>query len=161
MTNENHLAIIDPKYLSDKDNNDLNILLTGLRVCLKIIRSPALQKYLEPVPVNDDPTSDWWPYSSSNIESISDGDLVRFMKEKAFTLYHPVGTVRMGSDPKTSAIDPDCRVHNVKGLRVMDASVFPEQISGHPTAPIGAMAYKLSDMIKQDRRANAPLSANL
>lgn len=161
MTNENHLAIIDPKYLSDKDNNDQNVLLTGLRICLKIIRSPALQKYLESVPVNDDPTSDWWPYSSSNIESISDEDLIRFMKEKAFTLYHPVGTARMGSDPKTSAIGSDCRVHNVKGLRVMDASVFPEQISGHPTATIGAMAYKLSEMIKQDRCANAPLSANL
>lgn len=137
------------------------ILLTGLRVCLRIVRSPALQKYLEPVPNNDDPTSAWWPYSSSNIESISDGDLIRFMKEKAFTLYHPIGTVRMGPDPRTSAIDLKCRVHNVKGLRVMDASVFAEQISGHPTAPIGAMAYKLSDMIKQDRCADAPLSANL
>ncbi|KAJ5389447.1 uncharacterized protein N7496_000515 [Penicillium cataractarum] len=112
-----------------------NILLTGPRVCLRIVRSPALQKHLEPVPVNGDLTSAWWPYSSSNIESISDGDLISFMKEKAFTLYHPVGTVRMGSDPRTSAIDLKCRVHNVKGL-------------GHPTAPIGAMAYKLSDMIK-------------
>ncbi|KAJ5218101.1 uncharacterized protein N7498_000200 [Penicillium cinerascens] len=153
--------IIDPKYLSDKDNNDLNVLLTGLRICLKIVRSPALQSYLEPVPVNDDPTSAWWPYSSSNVEAISDKDLIRFMQEKAFTLYHPVGTARMGSDPKTSAVDLNCRVHNVKGLRVMDASVFPEQVSGHPTAPIGALAYKLSDMIKQDRRADAPLSANL
>ncbi|KAJ5612314.1 hypothetical protein N7510_005508 [Penicillium lagena] len=154
-------AIIDPRYLSDEGNNDQNVLLVGLRVCLKIIRSPAFQRFLEVVPANDDVSSYWWPYSSSNVDEISDEDLIRFMKEKAFTLYHPVGSARMGTAPSNSVVDLDCRVHGIKGLRIMDASVFPEQISGHPTATIGAMAYKLSDMIKQDH-ANEPLAhANL
>lgn len=83
------------------------------------------------------------------------------MDEKAFTLYHPVGSARMGSSPLTSVIDPECRVHGVKGLRVMDASVFPEQISGHPTAPIAAMAAKLSDMIKERNGAASLVSASL
>jgi choline dehydrogenase len=145
--------------LSDEGENDRNVLLIGIRVSLQIIRSPAFKKFFEPVPVNDDPRSYWWPFSSSNIDNITDEQLIRFMDEKAFTLYHPVGSARMGLSPSTSVVDPECRVHGVKGLRVMDASVFPEQISGHPTAPIAAMAAKLTDMIKE---SNANLiSANL
>ncbi|KAF7181177.1 hypothetical protein CNMCM7691_000306 [Aspergillus felis] len=153
--------VIDPKYLSDESGNDRKVLLVGLRVCLKIIRSPALKKYFETVPVNDDPSSYWWPYSSSNIDNITDEQLLRFMDEKAFTLYHPVGSARMGPSPATSVVDLECRVHGVKGLRVMDASVFPEQISGHPTAPIAAMAAMLSEIIKERSAVATPLSANL
>ncbi|KAB8211088.1 hypothetical protein P875_00022168 [Aspergillus parasiticus SU-1] len=153
--------VIDPKYLSDEYGNDRNVLLVGLRVCLKIINSPALKKYLEAVPVDDDPGSYWWPYSSSNVDNITDEQLLQFMDEKAFTLYHPVGSARMGPSPATSVVDLECRVHGVKGLRVMDASVFPEQISGHPTAPIAAMAAKLSEMIKEYSVVATPRSANL
>ncbi|KAL1880412.1 hypothetical protein Plec18167_003816 [Paecilomyces lecythidis] len=153
--------IIDPNYLSDQDNNDFKVLLAGLRVCLKLMRSPAFQKFLEPVPVDDDPSSYWWPYSSSDIDAISEADLIRWMKEKAFTLYHPVGTARMGPTSSTSVVDLECRVHGVNRLRVMDASIFPEQISGHPTAPIGALAFKLSAMIRQGAAAEMPTSAKL
>ncbi|EAU30767.1 predicted protein [Aspergillus terreus NIH2624] len=142
--------IIDPKYLSDKGDNDRAVLLAGLRVCLKIMRSPSFEQFFEPVPANDDPWSYWWPYSSSDIDTISDQQLLRWMEEKAFTLYHPVGTARMGSSPSTSVVDERCRVHGVQNLRVMDASVFPDQISGHPTAPIGAMAFKFSEMLRKE-----------
>ncbi|KAJ5937355.1 hypothetical protein N7454_004655 [Penicillium verhagenii] len=153
--------IIDPKYLSDASNNDVKALVAGLRVALRLTRTDALQNYLEPVSPNDDPTSSWWPYSSSDIENISDEDFIRWLKEKAFTLYHPVGSARMGPEPATSVVDLQCKVHGVKGLRVMDASVFPEQISGHPMAPIGAMAFKLSEMIKEEQAAETKLSAHL
>ncbi|CAI7574060.1 unnamed protein product [Penicillium pancosmium] len=153
--------IIDPKYLSDEGSNDRNVLLVGLRVCLQIIQSPAFKKYFEPVPVNDDPTSYWWPYSSSNIDNITDEQLLQFMDEKAFTLYHPVGSARMGPSPASSVVDLEGKVHGVNGLRVMDASVFPEQISGHPTAPIAAMAAKLSAMIKNGTTPRKPFVANL
>lgn len=136
--------------------------MTGLRVCFQIMRSPSFQKFLEPVPANDDETSYWWPYSSSNIDQITDKQLKYYMDEKAFTLYHPVGTARMGTSPANSVVDLDCRVHGVSGLRVMDASVFPEQISGHPTAPIGALAYKLSEMIKNQQFAEStPVRSSL
>lgn len=135
--------------------------MVGIRVCLQIIKSAAFKKFFEPVAANDDPTSYWWPFSSSNIDNITDEQLVRFMDEKAFTLYHPVGSARMGPSPSTSVVDPECRVHGVKGLRVMDASVFPEQISGHPTAPIAAMAAKLSDMIKERNGPASLVSASL
>lgn len=114
----------------------------------QVMRSNALKPFLDPVPPSDDPTDYWWPYSCSDPDIIPDETLLRFMKEKAFTLYHPVGTARMGPSESDSVVDLQCKVHGVKGLRVMDASIFPEQISGHPTAPIGALAYKLSDMIK-------------
>lgn len=119
-----------------------------MRKMFQVMRSDALKPFLEPVPSSDDPTNYWWPYCSSNPDTIPDEKLLRFMKEKAFTLYHPVGIARMGPSASDSVVDLQCKVHGVKGLRVMDASIFPEQISGHPTAPIGALAYKLSDMIK-------------
>ncbi|CEJ58893.1 Putative Choline dehydrogenase and related flavoproteins [Penicillium brasilianum] len=153
--------IIDPKYLTDKNDNDRNVLLVGLRVCLKLLQSPAFKKYFEPIPANDDPASYWWPYSSSDVDKITDEQLLRFMDEKAFTLYHPVGSARMGPSPATSVVDLECQVHGVKCLRVMDASVFPEQISGHPTAPIAAMAAKLSKMIIEGSSAGSPIGANL
>jgi choline dehydrogenase len=58
-------------------------------------------------------------------------------------------------------VDLEGKVHGVNGLRVMDASVFPEQISGHPTAPIAAMAAKLSTMIKDGSTPRKPFVANL
>ncbi|KAF4580873.1 putative glucose dehydrogenase [Ophiocordyceps camponoti-floridani] len=142
--------IIDPNYLSDEGGNDLKVMVAAIRVCVDIIRTPSFSAHLRAVPPNDDPMSLWWPSSSSKEpEDIPDEDLIRFIRRKPFTLYHPVGTARMGPSPEDSVVDLECRVRGVKGLRVIDASVFPEQISGHPTALIGAMAYKLADTMKR------------
>lgn len=138
--------IINPNYLSEK--NDRDVLLVGVRVCLEILRSKALEKYLEPVEVNDDPNSPWWPYSSSDIHAITDEQLLSWMPHTAFTLYHPIGTARMGPDKNKSVVDLQCKVHGTKGLRVIDASIFPEQVSGHPTAPIIAIAEKAAEQIR-------------
>lgn len=66
----------------------------------------------------------------------------------------------MGPTADSSVVDLECRVHGVKGLRVMDASVFPEQLSGHPTAPIVAMALRLSEVIREGKGIGQ-VSANL
>ncbi|EFY93684.1 hypothetical protein J3459_022368 [Metarhizium acridum] len=144
--------IIDPKYLTDEEGNDKKVLIAGLRLCLEIMRSPAFQKYLDPVPTNDDPSSYWWPYSCSDPDAVTDEQLGRYLVERAFTLYHPVGSARMGPSPSNSVVDAECRVHGTHGLRVVDASIFPEQISGHPTAPIAAIAHRASEMIKQGHK---------
>jgi choline dehydrogenase len=146
---------IDPRYWSDKDDNDRKVLLVGLRVCLELIRAKSFEPYLEKVEPNDDEDSPWWPYSSTNIHAITDDQLKKWMSRTAFTLYHPVGSVRMGPDSNSSAVDLDCRVHGVRGLRVVDASIFPEQISGHPTAPIIAIAEKMAETIRQQAGASA------
>ncbi len=57
-------------------------------------------------------------------------------------------SARMGTDPATSVVDAQLRVHGIKGLRVVDASVFPTQVSGHPLAVVVAVAEKAADMIK-------------
>lgn len=57
----------------------------------------------------------------------------------------------MGSCPETSVVNADLRVHGIDGLRIVDASVFPSQLSGHPCAVIVAMAEKAADMIKKTR----------
>jgi choline dehydrogenase len=111
--------------------------------------------------VNDDPSSYWWPYSSSNIDNMPDEHLIRFMKEKAFALYHPIGTARMGPSPSASVVNMQCQVRGVKSLRIVDASVFPEQLSAHPTAAIGAMACKIGDIIKKNRVTDTPVRGNL
>ncbi|RDA92065.1 hypothetical protein CP533_0982 [Ophiocordyceps camponoti-saundersi (nom. inval.)] len=140
--------VIDPRYLTDEGDNDLKVLLAGLRLSLRILRSSAYSEFLEPVQ-NDDPSSVFWPYSSSDPDNIPDEELTSFLKEQVLTVFHPVGTARMGPSASDSVVDLECRVHGVNRLRVIDASIFPEQISGHPTAPIGAMAYKLSEQMMQ------------
>lgn len=149
ITNYN-AAIIDPKYFSDKDDNDRKVMLAGLRVAIKIATSPHFKPFVEPIEKNDSLGHLWWPSSSADPENIPDERLLTFMKELAFTLYHPVGTARMGpAEAGNSVVGLDGRVHGVGRLRVVDASIFPEQISGHPTAAIGAIAYKMSDIVKQ------------
>lgn len=136
-------------------------MLAALRLSIKIANSPHWKPFVEPIPKDDNPGHLWWPSSSSEPDKIPDEQLLAFMKEKAFTLYHPVGTARMGPDADSSVVDLDCRVHGVGRLRVVDASVFPEQISGHPTAVIGAIAYKMSDVIKKTFTPAGPPLANL
>lgn len=69
-------------------------------------------------------------------------------------IYSPVGSARMGPNEKESVVDLQCRVHGIQNLRVVDASIMPEQISGHPTAPIIAIAEKMSDVIRGVTSAN-------
>lgn len=65
-------------------------------------------------------------------------------------LFHPISTTRMGNDTKTSVVDNNLKVHGIKQLRVIDAGIFPDHISGHPNAAVVMIAEKLSDIIKRD-----------
>jgi choline dehydrogenase len=125
-------------YLSDpQDRQDLR---NSVRLTREILAQPALTRYrgeeLNPGEgVRSDAEIDAW--IRSNVE----------------TCYHPVGTCRMGRDPRDSVVDDECRVHGVPGLRVVDASSMPCIVSGNTNAPTIMMAEKISDLL----RAKAPL----
>lgn len=81
----------------------------------------------------------------------SDKDLRAFVRANARTVYHPVGTCAMGSGPM-AVVDARLRVHGVKHLRVVDASIMPTIVSGNTNAPAIMIAEKAADMILEDRK---------
>jgi len=122
---------IDPAYLTDDD--DMQRLVAGLKIGQEILRSPAMAPH-----VGAPMRPDHYP--------VDDADTEGFIRQYSETLYHPVGTCRMGSDD-TSVVDPTLRVRGVAGLRVVDASVMPRIIRGHTNAPTIMIAEKAADLI--------------
>jgi len=122
---------IDPRYLSDPA--DLELLVTGVRRAQEVFRAPALARE-ETVPIEPAPGTET--------------DLPTFIRQKAETLYHPVGTCRMGVD-EGAVVDPALRVRGLAGLRVVDASVMPTLIRGHTNAPTIMIAERAADLLRQ------------
>lgn len=126
--------IIDPKYLTDPGGEDREAMMSGLRITAKIAQSSALEDVLgrigRPLGAHD----------------TREETLDKALRTCSHTLYHPVGTCRMGSDP-ASVVDPQLRVRGVAGLRVADASVMPTIIRGHTHAPAVLIGEKAADMI--------------
>jgi choline dehydrogenase len=125
--------IIDPRYLSDCEGLDRAAMMQGLRVCAKIAQASPLKELLGPIA------------RPRGATDFSDETLAAAIRNDSYTIYHPVGTCRMGSDA-TSVVTPRLVVRGVHGLRVADASVMPTAIRGHTHAPsmvIGAKAVEL------------------
>ena len=80
-------------------------------------------------------------------ESHSDADIEAHCRQRLQTLYHPVGTCRMGDEP-TSVVDRELKVRGVEGLRVVDASVMPTVPRGNTNAPVIALAERAADLLK-------------
>jgi choline dehydrogenase len=127
--------IIDPRYLTDDAGADRAALMAGLRMCAKIAKSPALRDVIGKIAR---------PLGATEL---TDETLERALNSLSHTLYHPVGTCRMGSDD-ASVVDPDLRVRGVEGLRVADASVMPTIIRGHTHAPSVLIGEKAADLIR-------------
>ena len=126
--------VIDPCYLSDPDGVDRAAVLAGLRATVAITRSPALRDVVGKV------------VRPLNVTALDDDTLDRAIDSCSHTLYHPVGTCRMGRDER-SVVDPQLRVRGVRGLRVADASVMPTIIRGHTHAPAVVIGEKAADLI--------------
>ncbi len=86
-------------------------------------------------------------------EGIETDDQIReLLRRRVDTVYHPVGTCRMGSDGM-AVVDAKLKVHGLQGLRVVDASVMPTLIGGNTNAPTIMIGEKAADMIKAEMRA--------
>jgi choline dehydrogenase len=83
----------------------------------------------------------------------SDRHLMEDIAQRASSAHHPVGTCKMGPDPRQAVVDAALCVHGLRGLRVVDASVFPTLTSGNPNAPVIMLAEKAADLILADNPA--------
>jgi choline dehydrogenase len=130
---------INPRYLDHED--DAQIMLAGLRMGRRILAAPAFDRFKGR---EVDPGAD----------AESDVDLLAFIREGAETVYHPVGTCRMGrADDPASVVDPQLKVIGVEALRVVDASVMPTLIRGNTNAPTIMIAERAADLIRSGQHA--------
>lgn len=130
--------IIDPRYLSDPEGHDRKSLRAGLVLCEAIIASKALgtvsnRHFLKP--------------DNGDAMTLDERDELS-ITEYSHTLYHPVGTARMGLD-EGSVVDEKLCVRGVQGLRVADASVMPNIIRGHTNAPAIIIGERAADLLKE------------
>ena len=131
--------LICPNYLSTPE--DRKVAADSLRVTRRICAQPALAKY---------GTTEWRPGPQYQ----SDEELARLAGDIATTIFHPVGTTKMGRDGDPMAVlDSRMRVRGVKGLRVVDAGAMPTITSGNTNSPTLMMAEKAAEWIAQDARA--------
>src|SRR6266576_699042 len=117
---------------------DRRAFIDGIRILRKILRAPALK-----------------PYAVGEVDPgpkvASDDELLDFCRRTGSTVYHPTSTCRMGNDP-LAVVDQRLKVRGIDGLRVVDASVMPDLMSGNTNAPTIMIAEKASDMILEDAR---------
>jgi choline dehydrogenase len=123
-------------YLASEVDRTANV--EGLKILRKILSAPALAPF---VVEEVDPGA----------KVTSDEALLAFCRKRGTTVYHPTSTCRMGNDP-LAVVDQRLRLRGIDGLRVVDASVMPDLVSGNTNAPVIMIAEKASDMILQDAR---------
>jgi choline dehydrogenase-like flavoprotein len=127
--------LIDPRFLSHED--DLETLVRGFKLVRRIFAQPAFAPY-----DGADPGRELYHAGVH-----TDDDIRAAIRAHADTIYHPVGTCRMGTDAR-AVVDPQLRVRGVEGLRVIDASVMPTLVSGNTNAPVVMIAERASDLIR-------------
>ncbi|BFM10017.1 GMC family oxidoreductase N-terminal domain-containing protein [Simiduia litorea] len=126
--------VIDLNMLSDA--RDVNALVAGVKKVRAMFRAEALQHAY---------AGEFLPGE----ELTTDAELETFLRMKANHVYHPVGTCKMGSD-LMAVVDDQLRVHGLEALRVVDASIMPNIISGNTNAPTIMIAEKAADLILQN-----------
>lgn len=129
--------VIQPNYLSTE--GDRLVAARAIRLTRQIMAQAPLARY-RPEEFRPGP------------ELQTDAELAKGAGDIASTIFHPVGTARMGTDPH-AVVDARLRVNGVDGLRIVDASVMPRITSGNTQAPVIMIAEKAADMIREDARA--------
>ncbi|KAF7965438.1 hypothetical protein HWV62_43515 [Athelia sp. TMB] len=141
---------LDFRYFTDPEDYDAKCLVDGIKLAREIAKAP--------------PFSDWLKKEiAPGAKVTSDEDLNEYARRASHTVYHPAGTCKMGAftDP-TAVVDPLLRVRGLKGLRVVDASVFPLMVTANPMVTVLMIGERASDLVKADYYRNtAALNARL
>ncbi len=124
--------LIDPNFLGERD--DMERMVRGFRITRAILSQPALAGL-------------GGRESAASAAAQTDAQIEQFIRAHADTIYHPVGSCRMGSGAM-DVVDTALRVHGVQSLRVVDASIMPRIVGGNTNAPVIMIAEKAADMIK-------------
>jgi choline dehydrogenase len=141
------LASADPLAAPAIDANllgvpeDIEPLIRAIRLVRRAFASPPFARYAA-------------VESAPGPSVQSDEDIAAYIRATSYTVHHPAGTCRMGSDPD-AVLDPDLRVRGIDGLRVADASIMPMLIGGNTNAPVVMIAEKASDLIRGRRRTSS------
>ena len=126
-------ASIHANYLGDSEGFDLKMMVEGARVARTILAQAPFAPFRG---------EEIFPGAAAR----SEADLVAFIRRKAETIYHPVGTCRMGNDDDC-VVDGELRVRGIDGLRVVDASIMPSLVSGNTNAPTIMIAERACDLL--------------
>nr|WP_199042282.1 choline dehydrogenase [Dyella sp. ASV24] len=143
-TNPADPIAIHANYLSDPEGHDLQRMIEGAKLSRDILSQTPFARF-RGAPV--------FPERAI----ASDAEYADFIRRKAETIYHPVGTCRMGKEAD-APLDSECRVRGVDNLRVVDASVMPSLPSGNTNAPVVMIAERASALILNETMAPPPLS---
>jgi choline dehydrogenase len=122
-----------------RSENDMRVMIAGVRIARSIARQHALQQLM----VEE---------TAPGVATRTDEQIAADVRQRGVSNLHPVGTCGMGSGPM-AVVDPRLRVHGIAGLRVVDASIMPVIVAGNTNAPTIMIAEKASDMIQQDAQA--------
>jgi len=128
--------VIDMNFLGDP--RDVDVLVRSVKMVRRIMDAPALAPFRKK--------------ELFSAEALSDTEIEANIRERADTIYHPVGTCKMGNDDM-AVVDDRLRVHGIEGLRVVDASIMPSLVGGNTNAPTIMIAEKASSMIREDHGA--------
>ena len=134
--------LIDPAFLTHPD--DIKTLIEGYRVIEKVMGTKAFKAFN--------------PRSVIETPMTTDAEIEQVLRNRSDTLYHPVGTCKMGSDDM-AVVDARLKVHGLEGLRVVDASIMPTIIGCSTTAATIMIGEKAADFIRQDREASTVASS--
>ncbi len=129
--NPKNAPIIDPNFLSEKE--DMQALVKGGKLALELLQQSNFDEFRDKL------------LMPNNLPK-SDADWETHIRKSLETIYHPVGTCKMGNDAM-AVVDHELKVHGLDGLRVIDASIMPKIVSGNTNAPVYMIAEKGADMI--------------
>lgn len=133
-SDRNAMPAIRPNMLAADE--DQRCIVEGMKIARRIVMQPAMARFVE-------------EETSPGLQAQSDEQWLEFARKTGQTIYHPLGTCRMGEDA-SAVVDSRLRVHGLQGLRVVDASVMPSMVSGNIQGAVMAVAERAADLILED-----------